>query len=86
LIGFEPATEEEEPGFLGFEGEDEGLGAGAVLDGIFGGVGAAFGRGGAGAAAVAFFGFEIFGVVHWLSYVQCGGRACGVPKILRVSC
>jgi hypothetical protein len=60
----EPAIEEEEPGFLGFEGEDEGLGAGTVFGGIFGGGGAAFGRGGAGAARVAFFRFENFGVVH----------------------
>jgi hypothetical protein len=60
----EPAIEEEKPRFLGFKGEDESLGAGAMFDGIFGGSGATFGRSGAGAAAVAFFGFEIFRVEH----------------------
>ena len=64
MVFLEPAVEEEKPGLLGFAREDEGLGAGAVFGGIFGGGGAAFGRGGAGAAAVAFFGFEIFGVAH----------------------
>jgi hypothetical protein len=65
LVGIEPAIQEEEPGFLGLEGEDEGLGAGAVFDGIFGGGGAAFGGSGASAAAVAFFGFGLgLVVVH----------------------
>jgi hypothetical protein len=35
LVFLEPAVEEEKPGFLGFTGEDEGLGAGAVFDGVF---------------------------------------------------
>ena len=43
MVGLEPAIEEEELGFLGLAGEDEGSGAGAVFDGIFGGGGAAFG-------------------------------------------
>ena len=84
----EPAIEEEEPAFLFFVGEDEGLGAGAVFDGIFGGGGAAFGGSGASAAAVAFFGFgfECFGVVHLLSCVECDGAAFAVFKKFRVSC
>ena len=87
----EPAVEEEEPAFLFFVGEDEGLGAGAVFDGIFGGGGATFGRRGTGAAAVAFFVVglsglpllvgsgrivEKFGVAHLLSELSVtGGRA-----------
>ena len=79
----EPAVEEEKPAFLFFVGEDEGLGAGAVFGGIFGGGGAALGRGGAGAAGIAFFGFERFGVVHLLSELSVTGRRAGFQKIFR---
>ena len=58
VIDFAKVGEDELPGFLGFVREDEGLGAGAVFDGVFGRGGAAFGRSGAGAAAIAFFGLR----------------------------
>jgi hypothetical protein len=34
LVAVEPAAESEVPGFLGFAGKDESLGAGAVLERI----------------------------------------------------
>jgi hypothetical protein len=57
LVGLEPVVKEDEPGIFGFAGEDEGVGAGTVFDGVFGRDGAAFGRCGPGVAGVAFFGF-----------------------------
>ena len=58
FVDFAPVGEKKLPVFLRFVKEDEGAGAGAVLDGVFGGGGAAFGRSGAGAATVAFFGLS----------------------------
>jgi hypothetical protein len=80
LVFLEPAIEEEEPGFLGLAGEDEGLRAGAVFGGVFGGRGAAFGRGGAGAARVAFFGLGLV-VVHLLSELSVKEGVRGFEKI-----
>ena len=89
LVVAAPAVEKEKPGFLGLAGEDEGLGAGAVFDGIFGRGGAAFGRSGAGAATIAFFGFgfrlligsdrvvENLGVAHLLSELSVDGGRSG---------
>ena len=84
--------EDELPGFLGFVREDEGLGAGAVFDGVFGGGGAAFGGSGAGAAAIALFGFGVplligtdgvvvnFGVEHLLSVLSVEEGRTALPK------
>jgi hypothetical protein len=52
-----------------------------VFGGIFGGGGAALGGSGAGAAAVAFLGFGIFGVVHLLSELSVKGGVRGFQKI-----
>ncbi len=80
---------------LGFAGKDEGLGAGTVFSGVFGGGGAAFGRGGTGATGVAFFWFGIqlligaggffenFGVVHLLSELSVTDGVRSFEKIRR---
>jgi len=87
-VGFAKVRENEFPGFFGFVGEDEGAAASTVFDGVSGRGGAAFGRSGAGAAAVTFFGFGVplltgsdgvirnFVVEHLLSELSVeGGRA-----------
>ncbi len=61
-VGSAPVAEEEEPGFFKFAGEDEGVGAGAVFDGVLGGLGAAFGGSGSGAAGIAFYGLGWLGL------------------------
>ena len=66
FIDVAPVGDEGFPLFLGCVRKDESTGAGVVFDGVFRGGGAAFGRSGAGAATIAFFGFEIFGVEHLL--------------------
>ena len=58
LMHFAPLGEKKLPVFVGFVREDERAGAGTVLDGVFGRGGATFGRSGAGAATVAFFGLS----------------------------
>ena len=80
LIGLAPVSEKKFPGFLGFAWQDESAGAGAVLDGVFRRGGAAFGGGGAGAATIALFGFEIFGVEHLLSELSVRGGRSGFRK------
>ncbi len=80
-----PGGEEFEPiGFI-LIGEDERVGAEAVTSGVAGGDGLADGRGGSGAAAVAFFeelfgGAEVFGVG---GHVGLGGLVCWGRWFLR---
>ncbi len=57
-VGCAPVVEEVEPVLFRFVGEDEGLGAGAVFGRVLRTSSAAFRRRGAGAAAVAFFGWR----------------------------
>ncbi len=81
FIEVAPVGEKGFPLFLRFVREDESAGAGAVFGGILRRGRAAFGRSGAGAATIAFFGFGIFGVVHLLSALSVTGRRARFRKI-----